>query len=261
VTGVEDSVAFDRAAEFYDRTRAITDETMARNVELLTVELAGRGRVLEVGVGTGLLALPLHEGGLELVGVDLSAPMLRKLVEKAGGRPPFPLALGDATRMPFDDDAFGAAYLRWVLHLIPAWRDALAEMVRVVRPGGVVLVNLGAYGGERLEIQRRFAELTGVSVEPVGLGWGEFDALDRAMEGLGATPRALPEVHEAAFDSLEDFLDGIEESRYSWTWGVPDDVRLGAVADLRPWAQQRFGRLDEATPRPHATRWAAFDLA
>jgi ubiquinone/menaquinone biosynthesis C-methylase UbiE len=258
---VSESVSFDRAAEFYDRTRAITDETMAKNVELLTAELAGRGRVLEVGVGTGLLALPLHEAGVELVGLDLSAPMLAKLVDKAGGRPPFSLALGDATRMPFADAAFGAAYLRWVLHLIPTWRDALAEMVRVVSPGRVILVNLGAYGGERLEIQRRFADLTGASVDPVGLGWGEFDTLDRAMERLGARPRELPEVHEAAFDSLADFLEGIEESRYSWTWDLPDDVRLGALAELRPWVEERFGPLDEPMTRPHATRWRAYDLA
>jgi ubiquinone/menaquinone biosynthesis C-methylase UbiE len=260
VTHVGESVTFDRAAEFYDRTRAITDETMAQNLELLTAEVAGRGRVLEVGVGTGLLALPLHEAGVELVGLDLSAPMLGKLIEKAGGRPPFPLALGDATRMPFADAVFGAAYLRWVLHLIPSWLDAVAEMVRVVRPGRVILVNLGAYGGERLEIQRRFAELTGASVDPVGLGWGEFDALDRAMERLGAGAREVPEVHETAFDSLADFLDGISESRYSWTWGVPDDVRLAALAEIRPWARERFGPLDEPMPRPHATRWRAYDL-
>ena len=66
--------------------------------------------------------------------------MLAKLVEKAGGASPFPLVHGDATRMPFADDAFGGAYLRWVLHLIPDWRDALVEVVRVVAPGGVLLV-------------------------------------------------------------------------------------------------------------------------
>jgi SAM-dependent methyltransferase len=258
---MSESIRFDRAAEFYDRTRAVSEDSMHRTVEALTAELAERGRVLEVGVGTGLLALPLHEAGIELVGLDLSAPMLGKLVDKAGGRPPFPLVLGDATRMPFADAAFGGAYLRWVLHLIPNWQDALAEIVRVVRPGQVVLVNLGAYGGERRVIHERFAELTGISIDPVGLGWGEFDTLDEAMRRLGAKPRSLPEVHEAAVDSLGEFLEGIEESRYSWTWDLPDDVRLGALAQLRPWAEERFGRLDEPKLRPHATRWRAFDLA
>ena len=65
--------------------------------------------MLEVGVGTGLLALRLHEAGIAVSGLDLSAPMLAKLVEKAGGTPPFPLVLGDATSMPFVQGAVGAA--------------------------------------------------------------------------------------------------------------------------------------------------------
>jgi SAM-dependent methyltransferase len=258
---VGESVRFDRAAEFYDRSRAISEESMARNVELLAAELAGRGRVLEVGVGTGLLGLPVHAGGLDLVGIDLSAPMVAKLVEKAGGRSPFPVALGDATRMPFADGAFGGAYLRWVLHLIPDWEVALAEIVRVVGPGGVVLVNLGAYAGERKEIQRRFAELAGISLEPVGLGWGDWDRLDGSMGRLGASARDLRPVDEGAVDTLEEFLRGIEENRYSWTWRVTDEIRLGVLAEIRPWARERFGPLDRPATRPHATRWRAFDLA
>lgn len=255
------SVRFDRAAEFYDQTRAISDESMARNVELLGAELRGRGRVLEIGVGTGLLALPLHEAGIDLVGLDLSAPMLGKLVEKAGGKRPLPLALADATRMPFSDSAFGAAYLRWVLHLVPDWTAVLAEIVRVVRPGQVALANLGAYGGERAEIQQRFAELAGISLDPVGLRWDDFDSLDAAMGDLGATPRPLPAVHEGADEPLSEFLREIEENRYSWTWKVADDVRLRALQELRPWAEERFGPLDERRPYAHAARWRAYDLA
>lgn len=255
-----ESIAFDRAAEFYDRSRSISEESMARNVALVTRELAGRGRVLEVGVGTGLIALPLLEAGLDLVGLDISPPMLAKLVEKAGGSPPFPLVLADATRMPFPDGRFGAAYLRWVLHLVASWRDLLAEMVRVVRPGSVLLVNLGAYGGERAEIQERFGALTGVSVEPVGLRWGDFDELDRAMTALGTVPRDLPALSDTDDEPLSGFLDGIEENRYSWVWRVDDATRLRALAELREWAKDRYGSLDEPRPREHATRWRAYDL-
>ena len=71
------SIRFDGAADHYDRTRAISDETMERTISLLASELRDRGRVLEVGVGTGLLALRLHEAGIPVSGLDLSAPMLR----------------------------------------------------------------------------------------------------------------------------------------------------------------------------------------
>ena len=255
-----ESVAFDRAAEFYDRTRAISEESMARTIELLGSELRERGRVLEVGCGTGLLALPLYEAGIDVAGADLSRAMLGKLVEKAGGTSPFPLVLADATRLPFAANAFGAAYLRWVLHLIPDWRSALAEVVRAVRPGGVFLVNLGAYGGPRKEIQERFAEITGVPIEPVGLRWGDYDQLVSAMTALGGRVRVLPTVHEGGNETLGEFVEGIEENRYSWTWPLGDDQRLRAAADVRSWAQERFGALDEPRPFEHGTRWLAFDL-
>ncbi len=160
------SIRFDRAAEFYDETRSYDESLSRATTELLAAELRGRGTVLEVGVGTGLIALPLHEAGIPMRGLDISAPMMAKLVEKAGGRPPFPLVLGDATALPFSDGAVDAGLLRWVLHLIPDWREVVAELVRVVRPGGVLVIHLGAYGGPWDEIHSRFEEVVGLPGGP-----------------------------------------------------------------------------------------------
>jgi SAM-dependent methyltransferase len=257
---VNGSIPFDRAAEFYDRTRAVSGESMARTIELLCRELEGRGRVLEVGVGTGLLALPLHEAGLRMVGLDLSAPMLGKLVEKAGGRAPFPLLRADATRLPFADGAFGGAYLRWVLHLITDWRSAVAEVARVVRPGGTFLANLGAYGGERAEVQRRFEELLGRHLGPVGLTWGDSGSLDDALTAVGGRPREVPLVRERGEGTLSDFLEGVAENRYSWTWPVPERERLRAHRELVAWAKGRFDDLYRPRVFEHTSRWRAYDL-
>ncbi len=79
------SVAFDRAADYYDRTRGLTEEGQRRTIELLSSELGGRGRVLEIGVGTGQLALPLRAAGVPVVGLDLAMPMLSRAVAKSGG--------------------------------------------------------------------------------------------------------------------------------------------------------------------------------
>lgn len=255
------SVAFDRAAEYYDATRGFSPEGERGMVELLARELVGRDRVLEVGVGTGQVALPLHTAGIPLVGLDLARPMMDRLIEKADGRSAFPLVQGDATRMPFSDGAFDAAYLRWVLHLIPDWRVALAEIVRVVRPGGVLLTSIGGYGGPRSEIQERFAELAGVSIEPPGLTWAGYDGLLEAMDALGAVKRQLPPITDVERDGVEEFMDGIVQNRFSWTWKVKDPTLLGQVAaQVRRWAEDRYGPLGELPRETYEVVWDAYDL-
>jgi ubiquinone/menaquinone biosynthesis C-methylase UbiE len=254
------SIRFDRAVEFYDQTRAISEESMERTVELLVSELGGRGHVLEVGVGTGLLALPLHERGMDVTGLDLAEPMLVRLIAKAGGRRPLPLVLGDATRMPFRGGSFGGAYLRWVLHLIPDWRTAMVEVVRVIRPGGVFVASLGAHGGPREEISDRFAEETGLDLGLVGLDWGASAELDEVMTRLGCSPREIPQLREVVDQTLESFIESIAEGRWSWTWKVPDDLRRRTAEQIRPWAEERFGPLDAPYQEELATRWCAYDL-
>jgi SAM-dependent methyltransferase len=255
------SVAFDRAAEYYDATRGLDDEGTRRQTSLLLDELASKGPILEVGIGTGQVALPLHQAGIDVVGLDLARPMMDKLIEKSGGRVPFPLVQADATRLPFADGAFGAAYLRWVLHLIPAWETAVSEMVRVVRPEGVICALLGAYGGVRGAIQDRFSEITGVDHAPVGLGWNAVAELDRTMAALGRRIRPLPPIQHAVMETVGDFMTGIEENRYSWTWRLSDDIRMDAAKELRPWARKRFGDLDDPMLFEFATEWRAYDAA
>jgi len=254
------SVRFDDVADQYDRTRGISEEAMTRTIELLAGELEERGPVLEIGAGTGLLSLPLHAAGIPVTGLDLSPQMLAKLVEKAGGERPFPLVVCDATRMAFANGVFGAAYLRWVLHLIPGWREALAEAARVIGPGGVLVVSLGAYDEVRRGMQRRFSEITGVSTDPVGLDWGDHEALDAEMARHGATLRVLPPVPVDYEESPGGFLDEIEQGWFSWTWSIPEDVRRAAVAQMRPWAEERFGPLDRVERYELPTTWRAYDL-
>ena len=81
---MSDSVSFGRAAAYYDETRGFSPEGRRKTIDLLARECASRGRVLEIGVGTGQLALPLHADGVSVVGLDLARPMLDRLVEKSG---------------------------------------------------------------------------------------------------------------------------------------------------------------------------------
>jgi SAM-dependent methyltransferase len=255
------STSFDRAAAYYDETRGLSDEAVRRQTELLAGELRGRGRTLEIGVGTGQVALPLAAAGIPMVGLDLSEPMLHVLVEKAAGRP-FPLVLGDATRLPFADRSFGAGVARWVFHLIATWRTALEEIVRVVRPGGVLVFLLGSYGtGPRAQIQDRFNELLGLPNEPVGIMWGDLGTLDAAMAELGGSARPLPVLTDVEAQPLSTFLEGIEGNRYSWTWRVPAEDLARVAPEIRAWAEERFGPLDATPTRRFELSWRAYDLS
>ncbi len=257
-----DSVNFDRAAAYYDATRGIGEDAMARTVELLAPELGQRGRVLEVGVGTGQMALPLRTAGVRVTGVDISAAMLERLIGKARDTDPLPVARADATRLPFRGGAFRAAYARWVMHLIPSWRTALEELVRVVAPGGVVVVQLGdGSPGRQGEIRRRCCGLVGLSEQPPGLNWGDTQTLDGAMAALGCGLRLLGPVRHEHRERLSDYLDEVDAGMYSWTWRIDEAVRREAVAAIRSWAEERWGPLEQEITVTTEAFWRAYDVA
>jgi SAM-dependent methyltransferase len=254
------SVAFDRAAPYYDASRIVSDDSTRRQTELLAGEIGPRGRALEIGVGTGQVSLPLHAAGIDVVGLDLSLPMLRRLQEKAGGASPFPIVQGDSTLLPFRDRIFGAVVMRWVLHLVPDWREAAREVVRVLRPGGVMLVNHGGFTGVGVEVRKRMQEFVGRPLPPAGLDWDAWLELADEMRGLGAEHRQLPSYVEHSDEPLGRAVDGIEQGRMSWTWGLSDEDRVEAARSLRSWLEERYGALDR--PYPHDTEivWHAYDL-
>ncbi len=99
-------------------------------------DLPASGRVLELGCGTGrLLAQRLEVG--PAVGMDMAMPMLRRahrrLGQHGGGAP---ILAADAGRLPFPDESFDAVISTGVLTAMPDVRSALAEVRRVIRPGG-----------------------------------------------------------------------------------------------------------------------------
>ena len=234
------SVSFERAADVYDRTRLTDAVALAGALDLLDRELPS-GRVLEIGVGTGAIAIPLAERGRRVIGLDVSRAMLERLRAKgaAGG---VAVAIADATRLPVADGVFRGAYCRWVLHLIASWRDAVGELCRVVGPGGVIVVEPGGYSGGWREVWLRFVEELGPVAEPVGLdARSGYADLDEAFAAAGATKRTVTETRMQLDSSLERFFDEASARAYSWTWRVGDADLARAVAAVRAWAVERFG--------------------
>ena len=249
------SVSFDRAAEYYDATRTMEPEAFSRVIEMVAGELSQVERCLEIGVGTGRIAIPLRAAGVPVFGVDLSGAMLRKLLEKGF----LPVVQGDATRLPFPDSTFDAGLVSHVLHLIPAWRDAVSELVRVVRPGGSLLIDPGGRGLEWWrEVQEKFSAEAGIEDRFPGIN--EPEELDAEMAGLGAKVRPLPTVISTETTTLEERIGSLEKGIYSFTWPLDEETRRHAAQVTREWAGERFGALDEPRVSEWPIAWRAYDL-
>lgn len=249
------SVPFDRAAAYYDRTRGMSEDALAGVVRVLAGELSGRRRCVEVGVGTGMLALPLARAGVPLAGLDLSRPMLERLLRNAGGRP-FPLVQGDAVRLPFADRVFGGALLRHVLHLIPAWPEAVEEAMRVVAPGGSVVIGQGHYPGPYEALVDRFVEEAGVARPWAGLPPGEWPPVEDRF-GPG---RPLDVVQDHVTEPLRVMTDGMREGLFSFTWDVPEDERRAATERVEAWAERDLEPLDQPATRVFRIELRAYDV-
>jgi ubiquinone/menaquinone biosynthesis C-methylase UbiE len=255
-------VSFDRAAEYYDQTRGLPPPAMQHLAGLLAAELDARGRCLEIGVGTGRIALPLAEYGVPMAGIDVSPAMLARLVHKAGGSPPFPLALADATRLPFRDQVFGAGLCVHVLHLLPAWTSAVDELLRVVHPGGVLLVDVGGRDDPTLEeLEKRFMDAAGMVADArPGIASSRVEELHERLATAGCTRRELPPVTVARAESIADRIGWLEDGLFSWTWAIDDAARRRAAAETRAWAADELGPLDAPRELSHEIRCNAYDL-
>jgi phosphatidylethanolamine/phosphatidyl-N-methylethanolamine N-methyltransferase len=153
--------AYARWAPIYDFVfGAVFDR--GRQAAVAAAERIG-GRILEVGVGTGL-SLPDYSSANRLVGVDLSAPMLRKAKARVTERQlgnVNGLAVMDAQHLAFAEAAFDVVVAQYVITAVPDPEATLDEFARVTRPGGeIVLVNhLGAESGLRATAEKCFAPL------------------------------------------------------------------------------------------------------
>jgi len=249
------SIPFDRAVDYYDRTRALPPGMEAAMVEAVSAELRGRGRVLEIGAGTGRIALPLRAAGVDVVGLDLSRPMLERFAAKAGGSAP--VVQADATRLPFRDGSFGGAIAVHVLHLIPAWKSAVRELVRVVQPGGVLLVSQGWWGLiAYLDVIEAYAEAARLELRHVGLN--DEEELDAALPD--ARPRELARLEGVQTMTLAEMVGRLREGLYSFTWGLSDAARHRGAAAAAALAEARYGSLEEPREIPQEMRWRAYDL-
>ncbi|WP_306318497.1 MULTISPECIES: class I SAM-dependent methyltransferase [unclassified Streptomyces] len=137
---------WERDAPKYDGWMRTFDRLMVRDGRAWLTSRA-RGRILEVAVGTGL-NLPFYAKGSDLTGVDLSPAMLERARTRAADLGTgITLSEASATQLPFLDASFDTVVCALALCCIPDDRAAVAEMNRVLRPGGTLLLLDHVIGG------------------------------------------------------------------------------------------------------------------
>jgi SAM-dependent methyltransferase len=241
----EDDGFFDeRVADRYDGGEMFEPAAIDPVVDLL-VELAGDGRALELGIGTGRIALPLARRGVPVHGIDLSRAMVAKLREKPGGEE-IDVTIGDfaTTRA---DGRFALAYLVYntISNLttqaeqVACFRNVAAHL----EPGGCFVIEVGVPGLQRLPPGERFKVFDASDTH-----WG-VDEYDVASQGL--------------ISHHFDLVDGRWEllsMPFRYTWPAELDL-MAEIAGMRlrdrwsGWKREPF----TSESRKHVSVWAKPD--
>ena len=176
----EDGYFDERVASRYDESEEIFDPAVVDPVVDFLVELAGSGRALELGIGTGRIALPLAQRGVPVHGLELSKAMAARLREKPGGEE-IGVTIGDFATTTVDG-TFSVAYLVFntVMNLttqaaqVACFRNVATQL----EPGGCFVIEVGVPGLQRLP--------PGETIQAFHVSesrWG-FDEYDVARQGL-----------------------------------------------------------------------------
>ena len=265
------SVSFDRAAEFYDVTRGYA-EGSAERIRDAIVAYTGAGRdtrFLELGVGTGRIALPFIRAGYDYTGVDISQAMMGRLAGKLAGDPNaaayrYELREADITALPFEADHFDVIIAVHILHLVEDWQQAVGEAQRVLRPGGRLLCGSDEMPGEDgssadaslpapLRVRRKWWEMR----RELGLGRPvgrsnvrDYDA--QLSEYLRLTSATVERVRLAAFAqppiSAREMAERIKARVFSSDWDTAEAAHAELSTRLDQWLAQAL----EAPDAPEA---------
>jgi ubiquinone/menaquinone biosynthesis C-methylase UbiE len=245
VTQRSESVVFDRVAHDYDATRG--GDKRGEAVAVAAAPLLPADPILEIGVGTGLVAGALTRAGRQVIGVDLSVPML----QYAAGRIPGRIAVADAQRLPLADGAVSSVLFVHVLHLVQDTTATLAEAGRVLAPGGRIVASVSQ---DTYEAPEDVEQVLIAMAQRVGR---QLDGRqDQTTQVLAAAARAgLRQVDETSYTAWyrqgtpTRTIERIQTRSWSWMWELPDEIYDPAAADaiaaLRALPDQDRPRAEE----------------
>ena len=224
---------FDRIAGFYDLLNSVMTAGLHHRWRARAADLAAVGpgsRVLDVATGTGDLAIELARRGCAVVGTDFSDEMLERARAKAPG---LRWEHANALALPYADDEFDAATVGFGARNFSDLERGLAEMARVVRPGGrVVILEITTPTRPPLSAFYR------VWFDHVVPALGRLAGESQAYSYLPSSVRRFPGPPELAA-TME--RAGLERLHWVITAGGIIALHVGEVGDLRSIAAPQGG--------------------
>ena len=190
--------------------------------------LVGCATMLDVGVGTGRFALPLGEKGLQIVGLDISAPMMQKAKNK-GLRD---LVRGDGRILPFQNHAFDGVLLVHLLHLVDDWIRIVHEVGRV--SSKLVMAVISTPRGS--PVQQDYLKFREEMGHPLRrLNNGEND-----LSLLVPPTRRRHAVDHTSTRNAETAISSLERGDYAISWDLSREIHSKIIEKLR----SKYGQND-----------------
>jgi phosphatidylethanolamine/phosphatidyl-N-methylethanolamine N-methyltransferase len=186
--------AYDRWAPVYDLVFGGVFSKGRRAAILATNKLGGR--VLEVGIGTGI-SLPLYGPNVRIFGTDISEAMLKKAKQRVTElrlKNVEGLSVMDAEKLEFPDNSFDVVMAQYVVTAVPNPEVALDEFARVLRPGGelIILTRVSADAGMRRFIEQQLQPVvTRLGFRTAEFGWSRYTRWLSNAKGIELAERRL----------------------------------------------------------------------
>jgi SAM-dependent methyltransferase len=253
-----DRVDFSANATVYDRRHgaALSEENVTRLWQAAGLRV-GAG-VLDIGAGTGRVAIPFAHRGARVVALEPAGGMVKELRVKAGDTK-VTIVVGDGAQLPFSAGRFDAVIVARLLYLTPAWCVILREAHQVLAAGGCLLHEWGNGQADEEWVQireeaRRMFERSGIQ-SPFHAGVRSEVEVRERLERLGFVREADLGMGPGPSVTLREFLRRLVEGELSYIWGVPESVRSECLPVLTRWSERTFD-LDRPMSMPREIRWS-----
>lgn len=253
-------VDFSGNAPIYDRRHGATaDEGGLRQIcDAARLEIGST--ILDVGAGTGRVAIPLFDLGYKVTAVEPSAGMLEQLRLKADGRP-IEIHLSQGSDIPAAPASFDAVAIARLLYLTPDWRLILDEAARVLKPDGVLMHEWGNGTSEEpwvlvREKARALFEEDGIA-SPFHPGARQQFEVEAHLTLIGFRLEKRVAIGSGPAVTVREFLRRLVDGELSYIWDVPAEVRARCLPRLQTWAQNTLN-LDAEIPVPKLIEWTVY---